>query len=308
MWDKMSVPSESPTDPVELIKISQMDFEASKVLFERGLYQQALFMLQQSLEKSAKAICLKLCIVKSKEELKKEIGHSIVKKISRLIADEIPEMFEQVLRYIEPILTNLKNSIGVNFADELNKIIQDIKQMIEETFEEFQKKAKEFYGAIDEVTKKAFEKVDGRGKKKIDELIDRVAFQMYSSLLPLTEGLEEIIIQYLKIAEKYGISPSLRKDSILSIIYLATTLGIIMYWHTPFEGNVENLRCQLLNLNNDVILVWWSQDIIMQIEKIDMLRCLEEFTTGEIKSPRFRKILDSLKEYIYRLKESHQRT
>ena len=263
-------------------------------------------MLQQSLEKSAKAICLKLCIVKSEEELKKEIGHSILKKIPKLIVDNITEMFEQLLRYIEPILilTNLKDGISVNFADELNKIIQELRQTIEETFEEHQKKAKEFYGAIEEVAKKAFEKVDERSKKKIDEQIDRITIQKYSLFLPLTEGLKEAIIQYLKIAEKYGRPTSLSEDSILSMLHLATTLGMIMCWHTPFEGNINKLRYRLLDLNNDTVLVQWGQDIVKQIEKTDMLTCLEEFTTAEIKSPICRKILDSLKEYIYGLKES----
>jgi len=39
VWGGMSISAESPA---ELIKISQKDFEASKILFEKGLYQQAL--------------------------------------------------------------------------------------------------------------------------------------------------------------------------------------------------------------------------------------------------------------------------
>jgi HEPN domain-containing protein len=42
-------------DPLVLIEIAQKDLEATCVLFERGLYSQAIYMLQQSLEKAIKA-------------------------------------------------------------------------------------------------------------------------------------------------------------------------------------------------------------------------------------------------------------
>jgi len=34
-------------DPLAFIKISQNDFETAKILFEKGLYPQAIYMLQR---------------------------------------------------------------------------------------------------------------------------------------------------------------------------------------------------------------------------------------------------------------------
>jgi HEPN domain-containing protein len=57
-------------DPLVLIKIAQKDFEAAKLLFERRLYPQAIYMLQQSLEKAIKASLLKLDIIEPKRSLR----------------------------------------------------------------------------------------------------------------------------------------------------------------------------------------------------------------------------------------------
>jgi hypothetical protein len=59
-------------DPSVLIEIAQKDFEAAKVLFEKSLYSQAIYMLQQSLEKAIKALLLKFSIVKSEKRAQEE--------------------------------------------------------------------------------------------------------------------------------------------------------------------------------------------------------------------------------------------
>jgi HEPN domain-containing protein len=43
-----------------LVKIAQKDFEAAELLFEKKLYPQAIYTLQQSLQKASKAALLKL--------------------------------------------------------------------------------------------------------------------------------------------------------------------------------------------------------------------------------------------------------
>jgi len=54
-------------DPIRLVKIAQRDFEAAKVLFEKKLYADAVYMLQQSIEKAAKAILIKLGLIRAEE-------------------------------------------------------------------------------------------------------------------------------------------------------------------------------------------------------------------------------------------------
>jgi len=58
---------------ITFIEIAKNDFEAAKILFREELYLQAIFMLQQSLEKAIKALLLKFGIVDSEKALKYEI-------------------------------------------------------------------------------------------------------------------------------------------------------------------------------------------------------------------------------------------
>jgi len=62
---------------IELAGVAESDLVASKTLLEKGLYPQAAFMIQQSLEKAIKTILLKLNLVKA-GELKKRTGHAII--------------------------------------------------------------------------------------------------------------------------------------------------------------------------------------------------------------------------------------
>jgi len=62
----------------QLIEISESDLQASKILFQQGLYPHAVFYLQQSVEKLVKTIGLKTgAIVPS--ELKNRISHNTIK-------------------------------------------------------------------------------------------------------------------------------------------------------------------------------------------------------------------------------------
>lgn len=60
-------------------KISKADIRASKFLYNNKLYPQAIFYLQQSVEKSVKAVGLMLRLVRaSKEDLSREVGHAAI--------------------------------------------------------------------------------------------------------------------------------------------------------------------------------------------------------------------------------------
>lgn len=61
---------------LEFLRVAKKDFEASKLLMKHDLYPQALFMIQQSLEKIAKAILLAFGLA-SIEDLKREVGHKV---------------------------------------------------------------------------------------------------------------------------------------------------------------------------------------------------------------------------------------
>ena len=58
-------------------KVGKSDLRASKALYAQKLYPQAVFYLQQSVEKSVKAVGLLLCLVRpDREELTREAGHA----------------------------------------------------------------------------------------------------------------------------------------------------------------------------------------------------------------------------------------
>jgi HEPN domain-containing protein len=80
-----------------LLKIARKDLEASRILFREKLYSQAVFFLQQSVEKAAKAMGLREGWV-SKEQLKHNIGHRAWKVFTEIsnIALKIQRQLEGV--------------------------------------------------------------------------------------------------------------------------------------------------------------------------------------------------------------------
>jgi hypothetical protein len=65
-----------------------------------------------------------------------------------------------------------------------------------------------------------------------------------------------------------------------------------------FEPNVEDLRYRLPSINERALLVWWSQHVINQIEKTQMLKQLQEFSEGR-KTPKCK---ETLEKYLKELK------
>ena len=62
----------------ELLNIAEKDLQASQVLYENGLYSQAVFSFQQSVEKANKAFAL-ITNQATETELRKDIGHFAVR-------------------------------------------------------------------------------------------------------------------------------------------------------------------------------------------------------------------------------------
>lgn len=64
---------------LSLAKIGKADLRASKTLYDKELYPQGVFYLQQSVEKSVKAIGLLLSLVRpTKEDLMRDVGHATI--------------------------------------------------------------------------------------------------------------------------------------------------------------------------------------------------------------------------------------
>ena len=69
-------------EALEFLKVAEKDFEAAELLLTKKCYPQGLFMLQQSIEKTSKAI-LRALKIADIEMLEKEIGHRILEEGSK---------------------------------------------------------------------------------------------------------------------------------------------------------------------------------------------------------------------------------
>ena len=140
---------ERKPDPLVLIEITQKDFEAARILFEKSLYPQAIYMLQQSLEKAVKALLLKFGIVRTEGELKNEIGHDTVEGTLNLLADK----FGDVLREFQRALLQFKD-LPEELRD-LRLLAQEVERYARQAREEFLKEKGELFGLMKKVKQRA---------------------------------------------------------------------------------------------------------------------------------------------------------
>jgi len=83
-------------DPHNLIKIAQRDFGDAKLLFENGRDPNAIFMLQQAIEKAIKSLLIKLGLVKNEKELRAEIRHYVASKLIKLLEARVYNCVERI--------------------------------------------------------------------------------------------------------------------------------------------------------------------------------------------------------------------
>jgi len=85
---------------LKLLEIAKNDLEAAECLFERKLYPQAVFSLQQSVEKAIKSYGVFMGVISEKEA--KEFGHNPL-KIYKKMGEMGKKMFEEFSVNIEKV-------------------------------------------------------------------------------------------------------------------------------------------------------------------------------------------------------------
>jgi len=144
---------------LELIDISRNDLDSSMILYKKKKYPQAIYLLQQSVEKACKALASMLYNL-SFEELPKNIGHEsivaflfpirdawkLIVDIGKIVATltENEEKFEEILNQSfedEPIIKHL-------LLDNFPKIRKRFRQMSEEIALMNSHEIEEFLGLI----------------------------------------------------------------------------------------------------------------------------------------------------------------
>lgn len=144
----------------ELLRFSGEDLESSKILLDNKKYPNALFSLQQSVEKSTKAFFLLNEISKSKEL--KDIGHYLSKK------------------HLEGIKDNQEKAINLREAIEKNPKLKEIPMINKLDLDDFENKAVEAEKIIKSVNK-------GKIYSDNSELLDQNLLEMNRFLINAEE-------------------------------------------------------------------------------------------------------------------------
>jgi len=312
---------------VELIKVALKDFEASKVLLEKGLYSQAVFMFQQSLEKALKAILLKLGLVRA-EELVKRIGHSVIRNALELMMHRSLENFVilagEALEWLNKAKEYLPKDQKI-YVEEMHnvvkKIIVNMVRVSSTIFSEFSKRREEILAGIKDLRRLAFNQLNEKTKEELDKILDKVTSLSIVSILP-SDAIEFIstlvssitnLISTFPDDKRKEISEQYEKylDNAMLSLHLAYELSIMMSWYALLEPNISNIRYPMLkkrkrktilvsplSIDENTVIVKWCKNIIKYIDKTNMLICLREFIEERIESLECKDILDVLKKYF----------
>ena len=98
-----------------LIYTAMMDFEASRILLESKRYPQAVFYLQQAIEKAIKAILVYLDLVEDIVDLKREIGHRIVEKSYKYIISDVKNLYTCLIEHCKKTVNEkLEGTMEIN--------------------------------------------------------------------------------------------------------------------------------------------------------------------------------------------------
>jgi len=122
-----------------LMEMALKDAEASKVLYDNGYYPQAVFYLQQAIEKGLKVIYVQLNYVRCKD-LGKKLSHYLIERTPDIISEYYKSKIEGLFRtYNFP--ENLKT---LNFPEILKSELQSF---LEKEMKKL-KKIVNFYGGL----------------------------------------------------------------------------------------------------------------------------------------------------------------
>jgi len=305
-----------------LIDIAMRDFEASRILFEKGFYPQTLFMFQQSLEKTIKALLLRLGLVDVKE-LRKELGHTIVSRGLELIASRC---IEQAIVRVGIILGALEvlekraeeERRKALLAEAYNKVENIFTRAMRGTsfyisvYENYRKRVSSILGKLQDLMLK---KLNDEEKKQLGDAIIEISIPLAIAMLP--RDILEMIYMIERILTDYFINSELVEEiKKLEIDFaLASQLFELMYWYAPFEYLVSKLRYPgyieskrnlwtPLIIDKDTGIVEWYRDIATEIEKQNLFVCIKEFIEEKAKSQKCIEMLRGIREYVDKILEA----
>jgi hypothetical protein len=251
----------------------------------------AIYMLQQSLEKAVKALLLKFDIAKSEEELKNKIWHDVVKGTLNLLADKLRDglrEFQRVLPQSKDLPEELRD---------LRLLAQEVEKYARQAREEFLKEKGELFELMKKVKERAFDPADESVIKRANEVVDKATSLSWLLTLPRMEVVERVALtiskygEFLKFVEEY-------MDEFLAGIYLLDALALLMVCHIPFDPEIiSDLRYRRSRIEENAFLIWWSKDVMKQLDGTKMLKRIEEFIKKK-RTPECKEILEMIRKAI----------
>jgi hypothetical protein len=205
-------------------------------------------MLQQSVEKAAKAILVKLDLISSEEELKEKIGHGVSRNMIKLLKYSVTSLILEVLRQFLQLSKNRAKS-------ECISLIPDSLHLIHSLYEGYLSEEEETFNAIERFRKIAFEDATKEVMEEANEFIDKYFSYTYmlSGLMP-----DEVFTNLAHINKCLGKDAEVLKEHLTKKsmeLYLRETLGFLTLFHIPFEDAVNKLRYSIENIDESKFIV-----------------------------------------------------
>jgi len=317
---------------VKLIDVALSDFEASKTLFERKLYSQALFMFQQSLEKAIKAVLLKLGLA-DVGELRSKLSHTVISGGLELIASrcilQTLVRVDTILRALEVLEKRVgsdRRETVVRARDEVERIFTEVLRdsalfiSVFESYRENKNKRNKMSSLLNGLRSLMLKELDDEGRKRVGDLAVKVRVPLSAAMLP--ESVLEAVYAIERTLTKYFTNPSpelleeLRK---LEMDYALTSLIFeLMYWYAPFERLASRLRYPSyaesggdlwtpLAIDENTGIVEWYKDVSDLIEKRKLFICIKEFIKERAETRECAEMLESIRDYVNSILEARQR-
>lgn len=328
---------EDINEALEFLRVAKRDLEAAKLLIDSELYSQGLFLLQQSIEKTAKAILRGLGIANA-NILREKVGHKIFVKGLKVLALRLDDMLKDL--FTETFVKNLRNYVfsfslcqgALNEFEKILKLTREQRDLIRQwTKREYNR----ILNLAKEISSIALEKTDQDSIHRINKFIDELTEYVLEpgllfeepKMMEIVNALKSMCVEFRKCISKQARQIKSREQRVrlkkvisklikeinedvkvkmhelLRAIYLLDVFLLVLVYHTIFEENISKLRYpnknwSPLNISGDTIIVDEAKKIIDFIDKQKLIDTLMDFIKGEITSEKSRIIYEKLTNYL----------
>ncbi len=180
-----------------LFRIARKDLEASSILFREKLYSQAVFFLQQSVEKATKVVGPKEGIIKA-SQLKNKIGHKAWRVFTEICL------------------------IGENYYQKLDKYVEsygDVEKLA--VLREIRMQLREILNYLEEGVKSLNYYKKNEALQTSDEMLNKAIDFLEYNFAWISQQVEELLNELIeKLSDKNGVEKVYEFGKLLSKFYV----------------------------------------------------------------------------------------